>query len=34
MGAREQDVVIGTKPGEVKLGLAVMYVTRGLLMNE
>ena len=33
MGAREQDVVICIKLGEVTLGFAVMYVTRGLLMN-
>lgn len=33
MGAREQDAVIYIKLGEVKLGFAVMYITRGLLMN-
>lgn len=33
MGAREQDAVIYLKLGEVKLGFAVMYVIRGLLMT-
>jgi hypothetical protein len=33
MGAREHDVVIYVKLGEIKLDFAVIYVARGLLMN-